>query len=135
LRLLGLCQHILNMDNLLCPGEATQRGFRMGTDHWFALPQLSIGRRRAVERNMPEPAIFIERHGAEVRLAYARRVFQHRLENRLQLAGRAGDHLQHFGSCRLLLKRFAQIVRALPQLVEQPRVLDGDDGLGGEVLD
>ena len=23
----------------------------------------------------------------------------------------------------------------LPQFVEQPRVLDGDDGLGGEVLD
>ena len=26
-----------------------------------------------------------------------------------------------------------QIVGALAQLVEQPRVLDGDDGLGGEV--
>ena len=29
---------------------------------------------------------------------------------------------------------FGQIVGALAQLVEQPRVLDGDDGLGGEVL-
>ena len=28
----------------------------------------------------------------------------------------------------------SQIVGALAQLVEQPRVLDGDDGLGGEVL-
>ena len=27
-----------------------------------------------------------------------------------------------------------EIVRALAQFVEQPRVLDGDDGLGGEVL-
>ena len=27
-----------------------------------------------------------------------------------------------------------KIVGALAQLVEQPRVLDGDDGLGGEVL-
>ena len=27
-----------------------------------------------------------------------------------------------------------QIVGALAQLVEQPRILDGDDGLGGEVL-
>ena len=34
----------------------------------------------------------------------------------------------------LLLQRFAEIVGALAQLVEQPRVLDGDDGLGGEVL-
>ena len=29
---------------------------------------------------------------------------------------------------------FAEIVGALAQLVEQPRVLDGDDRLGGEVL-
>ena len=28
-----------------------------------------------------------------------------------------------------------KIACALPQFVEQPRVLDGDDGLGGEVLD
>ena len=34
----------------------------------------------------------------------------------------------------LLLQRLAQIIGALAQLVEQPRVLDGDDGLGGEVL-
>jgi hypothetical protein len=32
----------------------------------------------------------------------------------------------------LLLQRLAQIGRALAQLVEQPRVLDGDDGLTGE---
>ena len=30
---------------------------------------------------------------------------------------------------------FGEIVGTLAQLVEQPRVLDGDDGLGGEVLD
>ena len=34
----------------------------------------------------------------------------------------------------LLLQRLGQIVGALAQLVEQPRVLDGDDGLRGEVL-
>ena len=36
--------------------------------------------------------------------------------------------LQHLGGRGLLLQR-------LPQLIEQPRVLDGDDGLRGEVLD
>ena len=36
---------------------------------------------------------------------------------------------------RLLLQGFAQIVRALAQLVEQAGVLDGDDGLRGEILD
>ena len=34
----------------------------------------------------------------------------------------------------LLLQRFGEIVGALAQLAEQPRVLDGDHGLGGEVL-
>ena len=34
----------------------------------------------------------------------------------------------------LLLQRLGEIVGALAQFVEQPRVLDGDDGLGGEVL-
>jgi hypothetical protein len=34
----------------------------------------------------------------------------------------------------LLLKGFAEIVRALAQLVEQPRVLNGDHRLRGEVL-
>ena len=34
----------------------------------------------------------------------------------------------------LLLQRLGKIIGALAQLVEQPRVLDGDDGLRGEVL-
>ena len=39
-----------------------------------------------------------------------------------------------FGGRGLLLQRFGEIVGALAQLVEQPRILDGDDGLSGEVL-
>ena len=45
----------------------------------------------------------------------------------LQIEGRAADDLEHVGGGGLLLQRFAQFV-------EQPRVLDGDDGLRGEVL-
>jgi hypothetical protein len=33
----------------------------------------------------------------------------------------------------LLLQRFSEVGGALAQFVEQPRVLDGDDGLGGKV--
>ena len=51
-----------------------------------------------------------------------------RIEHSLQIEGRAADDLEHVGGGGLLLQRFAQ-------LVEQARVLDGDDGLGGEVLD
>ena len=48
-----------------------------------------------------------------------------RIEHGLQIEGRAADDLEHVGGGGLLLQRFAQ-------LVEQPRVLDGDDGLVGE---
>ena len=49
------------------------------------------------------------------------------VEHRLQIEGRAADDLEHVGGGRLLLERFAQ-------LVEQPRVLDGDDSLGSKIL-
>ena len=45
-----------------------------------------------------------------------------RVEHRLQIEGRAADDLEHVGGGGLLLQRFAQ-------LVEQARILDGDDGL------
>ena len=43
--------------------------------------------------------------------------------------------LQHLRGRRLLLQRLGEIVGALAQLLEQPRILDGDDGLAGEVRD
>ena len=45
----------------------------------------------------------------------------------LQVKRRAADDLEDVGCGSLLLQRLAQFV-------EQPRVLDGDDGLSGEVL-
>ena len=42
--------------------------------------------------------------------------------------------LQHLRGRGLLLQRLGEIIGALAQLVEQPRVLDGDHGLRGEVL-
>ena len=47
---------------------------------------------------------------------------------------RAADNLEHVGSRGLLLQRLSKVGGALTQFVEQPRVLDGDDGLSGEVL-
>ena len=63
-----------------------------------------------------------------VRLAQPRRRLDQRIEHGLQIEGRAADDLEHVGGGGLLLQRFAQ-------LVEQPGVLDRDDGLGGEVRD
>ncbi len=55
------------------------------------------------------------------------------MQHRLQIEGRAADHLEHVGGGSLLLQGLGEVVRALAQLVEQPGVFDGDDGLGGEV--
>ena len=49
-----------------------------------------------------------------LRLADARRVRQHGLEHRLQLAGRTGDDLQHLRCRGLLLQRLGQLARTLP---------------------
>ena len=45
----------------------------------------------------------------------------------MQVERRAADDLEHVGGGGLLLQRFTQ-------LVEQARVLDGDDGLRGKIL-
>src|SRR5262245_35630782 len=63
---------------------------------------------------------------AELRIAEAHRVCQHSLEYRFELARRARDDLENLRRRGLLLQRLAQ-------LVEQARVLDGDDRLLGEI--
>ena len=62
---------------------------------------------------------------AKLGLADAGRLLQHGLKHGLKLAWRAADDTQDLGGRCLLLQRLAQ-------LVEQARVLDGDDGLIGE---
>src|SRR5262245_6018486 len=67
------------------------------------------------------------KHRSKLGVTNVHRVFQHSIEDRLQFAWRTADDLEHIGGGGLLLKRFTQ-------LIEQPRVLDGDYGLCGEVL-
>src|SRR5215471_18562764 len=59
--------------------------------------------------------------------------FDQRVEYGLQIECRTADDLEHVGRRGLPLQRFAEVGRALAQFVEQPRVLDGDDGLSSEV--
>ena len=79
---------------------------------------------RPADKRSPSLAI----DGRHIRLAQPRRRLDQRIEHRLQIEGRAADDLEHVGGGGLLLQRFAQ-------LVEQPGVLDRDDGLRGEILD
>src|SRR5262249_18155156 len=55
-----------------------------------------------------------------------------RIEYRLHVGGRAADDAEHFGSRCLVLQRLAQFCIALLQFLEQPHVLDSDDGLSRE---
>src|SRR5262245_4853807 len=64
----------------------------------------------------------------EVRLAKPLRRFNQRVEHDLHVEGGTADRLEHVGGGGLLLERLAQ-------LVEQPGVLDGDDGLLGKIAD
>ena len=54
------------------------------------------------------------------------------VEDRLHVRRRAADDAKHLGRCRLMLQRLAQFRVALPELTEEPHVLDGDDRLAGK---
>ena len=72
-------------------------------------------------------ATLVPENDSKLGFANACRLFQHRLEHWFQLSGRRTDDLEHVGGGSLLLERFTQ-------LAKQPRVLDGNDGLGGKIL-
>ena len=61
------------------------------------------------------------------RFANARRILSNDIQHRLNIRRRASNDAQDFTRRRLLLQRFLQFL-------EQPNVLDGDDGLVGEGL-
>src|SRR5262249_4041908 len=56
------------------------------------------------------------------------------VEDRLHVGGRAADDAEHLGGCRLMLQRLAQFCIPFLDLLEQPYILNGDDGLVGEGL-
>src|SRR6516162_6541801 len=99
-------------------GDATQR------TKFFCL---QVSGWPIVSRDRAKVIALTEKQGAESGFAELCRIRQHGLKDRPQLAGGRTDNAQHLRRCGLLLKRLAK-------LVEQPRVLDGNDGLGGKIL-
>ena len=65
----------------------------------------------------------------------AYRALEQGLKHGVKVARRTRDHLKNLRGRRLLLQGFAQIIGEVPQLFQQPGVLDGDDRLGREILD
>ncbi len=125
---------VLDLHELLGLQQLAEPGVRPGPDR-LAEQEFAVGLRSAVNRDGAEQLFFFTQpQSTELRPADAGGVFQERLEHRLKLAGRAGDDLEHLAGRGLLFQRLRQIVGALAELVEQAGVLDGDHGLGGEVL-
>src|SRR6516165_11524429 len=100
-------------------GDATQR------TKFFCL---QVSGWPIVSRDRAKVIALTEIQGTESGFAELCRIRQHGLKDRPQLAEGRADNAQHLRCCGLLLQR-------LPKLVEQPRVLDGDDGLIGEGLE
>src|SRR5262249_47227893 len=124
----GILQsEISNVDDLLSVGDVVKSGRRATRNKRIALAVGSPCVRCIVQRNAPERFTVVQQQAAEAGGADSRRVFQHGLEDWLEFAGRRADDLQYVGGRGLLLQRLAQ-------LVKQPRVLNGDDGLVGEIL-
>src|SRR5262249_200446 len=69
-----------------------------------------------------------------VRLTQSSRRLYDRLQNGLQVGRRAADDTEHVTRIGLVFERLYQLALARLFLLEQPRVLDGDDGLVGEGL-
>src|SRR6516164_1810967 len=71
--------------------------------------------------------------GARLGAGNLRRLGDDRVEHGLQVERRV-DRLGNFSERAQLLDRARELRRAGAQLAQQPRVLDGDDGLGGKIL-
>src|SRR5262249_24157497 len=87
-----------------------------------------------VERRVAEAIYLVEPQRTITRLTKPHRVGQHGFKHWLQFAGRRAYDAQHLRCRSLLFQGLGEIGRALAQFVQQPRVLDCDDGLSGEVL-
>src|SRR6516162_5837737 len=115
---------VRNVDYLLGSNQARE---------WMQWPRANRPTRRnflgyVAQCTNPKSFGVIQPQYPKLGFANLRRILQYCLEYRLQLTGRRTDDTQHLGCGRLLLQR-------LPQLIQQPRVLDGDDGLVGKGCD
>ena len=110
------------MHHLLGPANLGLAAFGMNLE-WHVLGQGEC-RRYVVDCGYTQYAPVVQVQYAELGTAEPGCIRQHGLKHRLQLAGRTGNDAQHLRGRRLLLQRFAQLLRALLLGFEQPHVLN-----------
>src|SRR6516165_3600036 len=81
-----------------------------------------------------EMIVLPQRNNGVIRFAKLARTFHNCVEHRSNIGRRGCDDTQDAGAAGLMSERLRKFMTFRLHLVEQPRVLDGDDGLGGEVL-
>ena len=104
-----LVRDVGDVDHLLCAARRGQAAFpavRSNTARAAVTRPMRAGAVQRTARNARRR----KRQVAELGLADARRIRQHGLEHRLQLAGRARDDLQHLGGRGLLLQRLGELL-------------------------
>ena len=102
--------------------------------NWMFLNPLRELRRSVDGRRHSQQLAIETQDGRPVRPAQPDRTFGQGFEHRVEIEGRTAYDFQHLRRRGLLLQRLCEVVGALAQFGQQPRVLDGDDGLGGEIL-
>ena len=86
----------------------------------------------ATGRESPSRRLNVAKFAPQIRVAFCNMVWNTGSE--FALAKKDKSSPQHIRRCRLLLQRLGKVGRALAQFVQQPRVFDGDYGLGGKIL-
>ena len=131
---------VCNVDGLFVCYRLTYKVFR-NKAYPQTLARLDQGRRRIMGREdvrlLTIPPVDVPKGG----VAKPNGFLKHGGKYRLKIAGGATDNLEHLRRGSLLLQRlrevgcaFGEVGSALTEFVEQPRVLNGDDGLGSEIL-
>src|SRR5262249_40828506 len=127
IRVFRIDQNVGNMDDFAIKQDTPRHRCSVDSS-WVTGHELGLFMRQPVTRL--EVVSFAPRptYDGHLRLTQPCRRLDQRVEHGLQVEGRAADDLQHVGGGGLLLQRLAQFV-------EQAGILNGNDGLGGEVLE
>src|SRR5262249_518368 len=124
---LGLL-HVGNMDNLSRRNSPARACLRI-KGMWAALPEFDECSRGALEGGSVEQLAVVKQQMRKLRCANATGVGKDRIERKFQVTGGSWEDLRYFGVGGLPPERLARVGGARPQLVEQARVLDGNDSL------
>src|SRR5262245_11803121 len=98
-----LGHHVSDMHRLFGDEKTVKRAPSTDPKSGIDLPGGPFGR-CAKDRDPAECAVLVEQQVAKLGSANADRVLQHSVEDRLKLARRTADDLQHFRRRRLLLQ-------------------------------